>query len=145
MQGFKIVTSILLLVVICTAEDSEELLEELKMIEKDCRDEVGIERDEIKNFHHNLCNGDEIDRNIGCFMSCFYKKVGAIKDGEYQIDDLKSAILPFIKDEEAKEELGNKLDICKNEISDITDECDKTIAFSKCLAADSKMCKNLEE
>lgn len=38
-----------------------------------------------------------------------------IKDDEFQIDDMKSAILPFIKDEEAKEELGDKLDTCKNE------------------------------
>ncbi|KAL2719252.1 general odorant-binding protein 2-like [Vespula squamosa] len=145
MKGFKIVTSLLLLVVICTADDSEELIKELKQIEKDCKDEMGIEKDEIKGFHHKLCNGDEIDRNFGCYMSCFYKKVGAVKDGEFQIEDLKSALLPFIKDEEAKEELADKLDTCKNEISDITDECDKTIAFSKCLAADSKLCKNMEE
>ncbi|XP_047361391.1 general odorant-binding protein 2-like [Vespa velutina] len=145
MQGLKIITSILLLVAICTAEDSEEIIKELEKIQKDCADEIGINKDEIKHFHHKLCNGDEIDRNFGCYVSCFFKKVGAIKDNEFQIDDLKSAILPFIKNEESKQELKEKLDFCKNEISDITDECDKTIAFSKCLAAESKMCENMEE
>lgn len=45
----------------------------------------------------------------------YYRVFFQIKDDEFQIDDMKSAILPFIKDEEAKEELGDKLDTCKNE------------------------------
>ncbi|XP_015182719.1 PREDICTED: general odorant-binding protein 56a [Polistes dominula] len=145
MKGLKIITSVLLLAVICTADETEEILKELEKYESECREENGVSKEEGENHLKKLCANEEIEKNVGCYMACFHTKIGAMKDGEILVDSIKESLIPLIKHESAKNELLNKLDTCKAEISTESDDCDKTVEFTKCLIKGSELCKHILE
>ncbi|XP_043504711.1 general odorant-binding protein 56a-like [Polistes fuscatus] len=145
MKGLKIIASVLLLAVICTAEESEEILKELEKYEEECREENGVAKEESEGHLKKLCAGDELDKKVGCYMACFHTKIGALKDGEILTDNIEKVLVSMIKHESVKEELLTKLDTCKAEASKESDDCDKTIGFTKCMIKGTELCKRILE
>ncbi|KAI4486477.1 hypothetical protein M0804_005847 [Polistes exclamans] len=143
MKGLKIITSVLLLAVICTANESEEILKEFEKYEAECREENGVLKEESEDHLKKLCAGDELDKKVGCYMACFHTKIGALKDGEILTDSIEKSLISLIKHESVKDELLSKLDTCKAEASTESDDCDKTVEFTKCMIKGSELCKRI--
>ncbi|KAI4473012.1 hypothetical protein M0802_016365 [Mischocyttarus mexicanus] len=146
MKGLKIITSVLLLAVICTASESEEeIIKELEKYESECLEEFELSKNDAEDHLRMICSGEELDKKLSCYMACFHKKIGALKDGEIEVDGVKDSILPLIKDETVKNELMNKLDTCKAEVSTISDDCDKVTEYTKCMIKGTEFCKHVLE
>ncbi|KAK2586407.1 hypothetical protein KPH14_010692 [Odynerus spinipes] len=143
MKGLQIVTSVLLLAALCKAGSEEEHMKKLEQISTECADEQGLTKDQVEDSPRMICAGEELDKKMTCHMACFYKKVDVMQNGEVLMDKVKESLMPYTKDDKMKEELEEKLNGCKDKIAELSDECDKAAELSKCLLADSKMCKDL--